>query len=76
MVQSPHRDEKYSIENRVNNIVKMFYGDRCGGGYVYRGEHLAVYRIMESLYCTPETTITLYVSYPSLIKIKRKKNKK
>lgn len=34
-------------------------------------EHRVVYRIVKSLYCTPETRITLYVNYTS-----RKKKKK
>jgi len=37
-------------------------------------EHLVMYRIVESLYRTPETNITLYVNY-SRIKIKTKQNK-
>ena len=31
--------------------------------YTYHDEHRVMYRVVESLYCTPETNITLYVNY-------------
>ena len=37
--------------------------------YTYHDEHWVIYRIVESLYCTPETNMTLYVKYTG-IKIK------
>ena len=37
--------------------------------YTYHDEHWEMYRIVESLYCTPETNITLYVNCTG-IKIK------
>ena len=37
--------------------------------YSYHGEHWAMYKIVKSLYCTPENNITLYVNYTG-IKIK------
>ena len=43
----------------------MFYGD---GDYTYCGEHGVMYRIVESLYCTPETNIMLFVKYTSTFK--------
>ena len=33
------------------------------GDYTYGGEHSIMYRIVESLCCIPETTVTLYVNY-------------
>ena len=30
--------------------------------YTYHDEHWVMYRLVESLYCTPETTIALYVN--------------
>ena len=41
--------------------------------YIY-DEHYVMYRIVESLNCTPETCITLYVSYTA-IKIKKERKK-
>ena len=38
-------------------------------------EHWVIYEIVESLYCTPETNIILYVNYTG-IKIKYLKNAK
>ena len=37
------------------------------GDYTY-GEHWVMYRIVESLCCTPETTVTLCVSHTSIKK--------
>lgn len=37
------------------------------GDYTYCGEHCIMYRIVESLCCTPEMNITLYVNYTSII---------
>ena len=37
--------------------------------YTYRDEHWVMYGIVESLHCTPETNVTLYVNYTG-IKIK------
>jgi len=34
----------------------------------YHAEHPGMSRIVESLYCTPETNITLYVNYASIKK--------
>ena len=38
-------------------------------GYTYPNEHRVMYRIVESLYCTPETNVTLYVNYTRIKKI-------
>ena len=38
-------------------------------------EHWAMYRIAESLYCTPEANITLYAIYTGMKKILIKKYK-
>ena len=35
--------------------------------YNYCGEHCIMQRIIESLCCTPETNITLYANYTSMI---------
>jgi len=43
------------------------------GSYTYHGEHLVVYINIESLCCTPEANIILYVNYTS-IKKKKKRN--
>ena len=41
-----------------------------GGGTATTGEdeHGIIYRIVGSLYCTPETTITLYVNHAGIKK--------
>ena len=36
--------------------------------YTYNGEHCVMYKIVESLCCTPETNIILYVNYTSITK--------
>ena len=53
------------------------------GNYTHCGEHWVMYRIVESLYCTPETNTTLYVTHIISIFLKKvtdsekwKKNKK
>lgn len=35
------------------------------GNYIQHGEHYVMYKIVKSLYCTPETSIT-YVNDPSV----------
>lgn len=54
---------KYNIGNVVHNVEIMLYSD-----HIYGGEHWVMSRIAESLCCTPEGNITLYVSYTSAIK--------
>ena len=39
------------------------------GSCTYRGEHLVTYKNVESVCCTSETNIILYVSYSFLKKI-------
>ena len=39
------------------------------------GEYGIIYRIVKSLYCTPETNRTLYVNYTSIINILKKRSK-
>ena len=34
--------------------------------YAYYDEHWIMYTIVESLYCTPETNIALYVNYAGI----------
>lgn len=34
--------------------------------YTYRGKYLIVYVIVESLRCTPQTNLTLYMNYMSM----------
>ena len=34
--------------------------------YSYHDEHWVKYEIVESLYCTPETNITVYVNYTGI----------
>ena len=36
--------------------------------YTCHDEHWVMHRIIESLYCTPETNITLYANYPEILK--------
>ena len=38
------------------------------GNYTYHSEHCIIYIIVESLCCTAETNVTLYVNYTSLKK--------
>ena len=45
------------------------------GDYTYSGEHWIIYNIVESLCCTPETKITSYVNYISILKEKEKRNR-
>ena len=42
--------------------------------YTYHDEHQVIYRIVESLHCTPETNITLYVNYTGIFLLEKKKN--
>ena len=45
--------------------------------YTYHDEHRVMYRIVESLYYTPETNITLYVNYTGIcFKLKIKKRER
>ena len=37
----------------------------ANGNWTYCGDHFAMYTNIESLYCTPETNIMLYVNYTS-----------
>lgn len=62
--QISHRDEKYSTGNIVRNTALMADND-----HTYQGEHCVAYHT-ESLFCTPETSLRLYVTYTSAIKIK------
>lgn len=39
------------------------------GNYMYYGEDSIMYRTVESLCCTLETNITLYVNYTSITKM-------
>ena len=43
--------------------------------YIYCDEHWIVYRTVETLHCTPETNITLYVNYTGIKIIKKKQPK-
>lgn len=36
------------------------------GSYTYRGEHSVTYRVVESLWCVPETDATLCVNHTSI----------
>lgn len=38
------------------------------GNYTYCDEHFIMFIIVDSLCCTPETNILLYVNYTSLLK--------
>ena len=40
--------------------------DKGNEEYTYCDEHWVMYKIAESLYCTPETNITLYVNCSSI----------
>ena len=39
----------------------------------YSGDHFAVYTNIEPLHCIPETYIMLYVNYPSIKNVEKKK---
>ena len=58
--------------NIVNNIVIMLY-DRwrmTHGDQTYHGERWVMYRIVESLCCTPETNTTLM---STIVQLKKKR---
>ena len=59
-LQNSHGDVKYSIENIVNNIVITVCGAR--GVLDLSGEHFISYIKVESLCCTPDTNIILYIN--------------
>ena len=50
-------------------VTRGEVGERMGEiddgdwGYIYHGEPWVMYRMIESLYCTSETNITLCVNY-------------
>ena len=60
--QISHGNKKDRIGNRVNYIVMVTDGD-----YIYHGEHWVMSGTIESICCTPETNIRLYVIYTSII---------
>ena len=59
--QRSHRDEKYSTGNIVSRIVTGCMVTE--GDYIYCGEHFIMYRIVESICCTPETNIVCQVHF-------------
>lgn len=67
--QISHSDEKQSMENIVTNIVIM-----SSWGYIYRGEHRVMHKLVETLCGAPETNITLCVHSTSIININIHKN--
>lgn len=54
----------YSIGNISNNIATTLYV--TDGSYIRSGGHFLMYITVESLYCTPEANILLYVNYTSI----------
>lgn len=62
-----HRDEKSSIGNVVSSTVIRSHGD-----WTHPAEFRVTCRIVESMCCTPETSITLYVNYNNKSKNKFK----
>lgn len=60
-----HRGERYSAGNRVNDFVAALYGDYpcC--------KHSIIYRVLQSLRCTPKTNVTLCINFSS---VKKKDN--
>ena len=60
-----YQDERYSIGDIVNDIIMALMV--TVGNYTC-GEHSITYRDVESLYCTPETNITLCVNCASIKK--------
>ena len=57
----------------IENKLLVARGEVAGGwkqitglAYTYHDEHWVMYRIVESLYCTPETNITLNVNYTGI----------
>lgn len=57
--QVSHGDEKYSVENIVNNIVIVLVTD---GDYTCHSECRVMYRMVGSICHTPETNVTLYAN--------------
>ena len=63
------RDKKTKLLDAENKLVTI-RGEvgrgmgKMGEGNedIYHNEHRVMYRIVESLYCTPEINITLYVN--------------
>ena len=55
------------IGNTVSNITSTLYGD--GWELVLLGDHIIMYKKIESLCCTPEVNIKLYVNYNSKNKV-------
>ena len=46
----------YRIENIVNNIIITLVTD---GNWTYHGDHFVMYKNIELLCCTPETSMIL-----------------
>ena len=44
--------------------------------FTYHDKHGVLYRIVEPLYCTPETNVTVYVTYTGIKILKKFKNLK
>ena len=53
----------YSLENRVNNMQQLCVV--TDGSQICRADHFVMSINVESLCCTPETNIILYVNYTS-----------
>ena len=58
-------DERYSIGNLVEGIVIASSGWGMVASYTC-GEHSKTHRLVESLYCTLEANVTLYVNQTSI----------
>ena len=77
--QQVNKDKQDKPKNRLLTIEnKLVVARREVGGRMgeigegdlecaYYDEHQVMYRIVESLYCTPETNITYYVNYTGFI---------
>lgn len=42
------------------------------GDYIYHGKHWVIYKIVEYIYCIPESNKTLYVNYTSITECKKR----
>jgi len=59
------RDKRYSRGNAVYGTVICCMG--TDGNHTC-GEHSIMYRVVESICCTPETKVRLCVNYPEFFK--------
>ena len=60
------QEKKTQHTDLINDTVRVMYGDRW---QPHCGELSTMYNLVESLQCTPETNVTLCVTYTQFFKI-------